>query len=158
MADVKSYVKASSKYPSKKKQAGTNASESNVASPSIQSKLILLTLTFKRVRIIWSSSPYATAQIFNELKSNNPEPDPQKAITIGVEEDPSDAGAGINTAAEELLRTFPGITSKNVKHIMNKVQSVRELCELDLPAVQELLGVEPGKACWEFIHRGEQKR
>lgn len=80
-----------------------------------------------------------------------------KAIVVGAEEDP-EAGAGINTAAEELLRALPGITAKNVKHVMNKVRSVRELCELDLPAVQEILGVEPGKACWDFMHRGERKR
>ncbi|KAI0794969.1 hypothetical protein C8Q75DRAFT_748299 [Abortiporus biennis] len=155
VADVKSYAKASNKYPPNK-QAAANT-DANVSAPTIQSKLVLLTLTFPRVRIIWSSSPYATAQIFNDLKSNNPEPDPLKAITVGAEEDP-EVGAGVNTVAEELLRTFPGITSKNVKHVMNKVKSVRELCELSLPAVQEILGVQPGKACYEFIHHGESKR
>ena len=86
---------------------------------------------------------------------NNPEPELSQAIAIGAEEDP-DAGAGVNTAAEELLRSLPGITAKNVKHVMNKVRSVRELCEMDRGGVQEILGVEPGKACWEFMHRGEQ--
>ncbi|CAL1710551.1 unnamed protein product [Somion occarium] len=155
VAEVKSFAKASSKYPPKKKQPAP--SDTNVSSPMIQSKLVLLTLTFPRVRIIWSSSPYATAEIFNDLKAIQPEPDPMKAIVVGAEEDP-EAGAGINTAAEELLRALPGITAKNVKHVMNKVRSVRELCELDLPAVQEILGVEPGKACWDFMHRGERKR
>jgi DNA excision repair protein ERCC-4 len=123
--------------------------------PSIQSKIVLLTLTFPRVRIIWSSSPYATSEIFNDLKMNNPEPDLSKAVLVGAEEDP-DAGSGINTAAEELLRCLPGITAKNVKHVMSKVRTVREFCELSLVEVQEILGVGPGKICWEFMHRGDR--
>jgi len=154
VADVKNYAKVSSKYANKKKQSAP--SDKDIASPNIQSKLVLLTLTFPRVRIIWSSSPYATQEIFNDLKMNNPEPDPSKAIVIGAEEDP-DAGAGVNAAAEELLRTFPGVTTKNVKHVMNKVGSIRELCELPLAKVQDILGVEPGKLCWEFLHKGERK-
>lgn len=34
----------------------------------ISSKLILLTMHFPRLRIVWSPSPYATAQLFEELK------------------------------------------------------------------------------------------
>jgi DNA excision repair protein ERCC-4 len=109
------------------------------------------------VRIIWSSSPYATAEIFNDLKLSNPEPDPAKAIAIGAEEDP-DVGAGVNQAAEELLRCLPGITAKNVKYVMSKVGSVRQLCEMDLSQVQAILGAEPGKECWEFMHHGEQRQ
>jgi DNA excision repair protein ERCC-4 len=153
-AEVKSYAKASSKYP-QKKSAGP--SETERQSPTIQHKLVLLSLSFPRVRIIWSSSPFATAEIFNDLKLNNPEPDPSQAIAIGAEEDP-DAGAGVNAAAEELLRSLPGITAKNVKHVMSKVRSVRELCEMGKEGVQEILGVEPGKSCWEFMHRGELRR
>lgn len=76
---------------------------------------------------------------------------------MGAEEDPN-AGEGVNQAAEELLRTLPGITAKNVKYVMGKVGSVRELCEMSLEQVQELLGSEPGKACWEFIHYGDRPR
>jgi len=132
-------------------------SETERQSPTIQHKLVLLSLSFPRVRIIWSSSPFTTAEIFNDLKLSNPEPDLSQAIAIGAEEDP-DAGAGVNTAAEELLRSLPGITAKNVKHVMSKVRSVRELCEMGREGVQEILGVEPGKFCWEFMHRGELRR
>ncbi|CDO72250.1 hypothetical protein BN946_scf184970.g102 [Trametes cinnabarina] len=154
VADVKAYAK-SNKYPPKKK-GDPRADNASSAAQSIQSKLVLLTLTFPRVRILWSSSPYATAEIFNDLKMNAAQPDPAKAVLVGAEEDP-DAGAGVNAAAEELLRCLPGITAKNVKHVMSRVRSVRELCELSLPEVQDVLGVEPGKACYDFIHRGEQK-
>lgn len=150
---AKLYAKPTSKYPTKK---STGPTDSDRAPPSIQSKLVLLMLHFPRVRIIWSSSPYGTADIFNDLKANAFEPDPNRAIAIGAEED-TEAGAGINAAAEELLRCLPGVTAKNVKYVMNKVGSVRELCELDRKGVQDILGVEPGNACYDFMHRGERK-
>jgi DNA excision repair protein ERCC-4 len=121
----------------------------------VQSKLVLLALSFPRVRIIWSSSPYATSQIFSDLKLYNPEPDASKAAAVGAEDD-AEAGAGVNLAAEELLRSLPGVTAKNARYVMGKVSSVRELCDLGLVEVQEILGVEPGKACWEFLHRGDK--
>ncbi|KIK91445.1 hypothetical protein PAXRUDRAFT_830849 [Paxillus rubicundulus Ve08.2h10] len=151
---TKTYAKPSTKYPAKK--SGTSA-ESERAPPSIQSKLVLLTLHFPRVRIIWSSSPYATTDVFKDLKINNSEPDPTRAIAIGAEEDP-EAGAGVNAAAEELLRCLPGVTAKNSKYVMSKVGSVRQLCELSREEVQGILGVEPGNLCWDFMHRGERKR
>lgn len=154
VSDIKSYAKPNNRFSSKKKATGI-PTEHDYPSPSIQSKIVLLTLTFPRVRIIWSSSPYATADIFKDLKMDRAEPDSAKAIAIGAEEDP-DAGAGINAAAEELLRSLPGITAKNVKYVMSKVRNVRELCEMDLKQVQDILGVAPGKVCYQFIHRGER--
>lgn len=150
---MKTYGKAS-KYPAKKQAAGPS-DQPGRAPPTIQSKIVLLTLTFPRVRIIWSSSPYATSEIFNDLKLNNPEPNPVTAITIGADDDPY-VGAGVNTAAEELLRSIPGINAQNVKVVMNKVNNVRELCELSMAEVQAIIGEEAGKACWQFIHKGDR--
>jgi DNA excision repair protein ERCC-4 len=157
---MKTYGKPSNRFPPKKKpQAGPGGEPDPYSSstPSIQSKIVLLTLSFPRVRIIWSSSPYATAEIFNDLKLERPEPDPAKAISIGAEEDP-DAGAGVNAAAEELLRSLPGVTAKNVKYVMSRVKNMRELCEMDLGGVKAILGAEQGKACWDFIHKGDRQR
>jgi DNA excision repair protein ERCC-4 len=158
VADIKSYAKPTGKYPSKKQgKSGPDSAQSNSVIQDVQSKLVLLTLTFPRVRIIWSSSPFATADVFNDLKLDSPEPDPTKAIAVGAEDDP-EAGAGINAAAEELLRSLPGITAKNLKYVMSKVPSVRALCELDLAGVQAILGTDQGKACYEFIHHGEKNK
>jgi len=121
---------------------------------SVQSKLVLLTLAFPRLRIIWSSSPYATAEIFADLKKNNPQPDPTNAALIGAEDEGQDT-PGANAAAEELLSCLPGITAKNIRHVMNTVGSIRDLCDLDLAGVQSILGVEPGKALHAFLHRSQ---
>lgn len=131
------------------------ASQFDGPTPTIQAKLAMLVLTFPRVRIIWASSPYATAEIFKDLKVDRSEPDPAKAITVGAEEDP-DAGAGVNAAAEELLKSLPGITERNVKYVMGKVKNVREFCELNLKEVQEILGTDSGRICWQFMHKGDR--
>jgi len=150
-------AKPTGKYPVKGKVARTGVDSDTIEHTSVQSKLVLLTLAFPRLRIIWSSSPYATAEIFADLKKDSPQPDPERAALVGAEEEDAEA-SGVNAAAEELLRALPGINAKNVRHVMNSVGSIRELCELDLTGVQMILGVEPGKACYEFIHHGLANR
>jgi DNA excision repair protein ERCC-4 len=157
VSDLKSYAKPSGKYPPKKAgNSGPKENESPYSSISVQSKLVLLTLQFPRLRIIWSSSPFVTSEIFADLKRNHAEPDVVVAIRMGADPEDPELGAGINQAAEELLRALPGVTSKNVKHVMGKVGSIKELCELDLRGVQRILGDEPGKACWDFMHKGDR--
>ncbi|KAL6758551.1 hypothetical protein V8C86DRAFT_3093071, partial [Haematococcus lacustris] len=48
------------------------------------SKLALLTLHFPRLRLVWSRSLHATADLFAALKSNMDEPDPATAQAIGL--------------------------------------------------------------------------
>lgn len=50
---------------------------------SLISKLCLLTLHFPRLRIIWSRSLHATADIFRALKVNQDDPDPITAAAVG---------------------------------------------------------------------------
>jgi len=50
---------------------------------SLISKLCLLTLHFPRLRIIWSRSLHATADIFRALKVNQDDPDPVTAAAVG---------------------------------------------------------------------------
>ncbi|KAF9512918.1 hypothetical protein BS47DRAFT_1461767 [Hydnum rufescens UP504] len=123
----------SKKYsdPKGKKQQ-PESTTSKIEHQSIQSRLVLLTLAFPRLH-------------------------PAKAVTIGTDDGDVVEG-GENTAAEDLLRGLPGVGTKNYRYVMGKVGSVRELCELDLAGVQELLGVEPGKKCFEFLHHGLKNR
>lgn len=151
LVEAKSGAKLAGKYPTKKPSSGPPDADM-IESTSIQSKLVLLTLTFPRVRIIWSSSPYVTAEIFADLKNNIAQPDPKKAALVGAEDEGLDS-TGTNAAAEDLLRSLPGITAKNVRHVMNMVGSVRELCDLDLSGVQAILGIEAGKALHAFLHQ-----
>lgn len=56
---------------------------------NIISKLSLLAIHFPRLRIVWSRSLHATAEIFASLKMNQDEPDEAKATRVGV---PSEEG------------------------------------------------------------------
>ncbi|CAG8453665.1 10156_t:CDS:10 [Dentiscutata heterogama] len=127
-----------------------NDLKSDININDISSKLVLLTLTFPRVKVIWSSSPHATVQIFEDLKELRGEPDLETAQSIGVEnEDFPDS----NLSPQDILRTLPGITAKNYKHVMSKVENLRELTELSLRELQILIGVENGKKLYEFLER-----
>ncbi|KAG8906750.1 hypothetical protein FRB99_006241 [Tulasnella sp. 403] len=136
---------------------GGGVKHANANDSLIQSKLVLLTLSFPRLRIIWSSSPDASTKIIQELKDNFPEPDVFKAISVGVDGD-TPAGDGqieeVNTLAEDLLRSLPGVGTKNLRYVMGRVKSMEALCAMGLEELQELLGVEPGTKCFEFIHTG----
>ena len=61
----------------------------DVTPNNIISKLSLLVLHFPRLRIIWSRSLLATAEIFASLKANQDEPDETRAMRVGV---PSEEG------------------------------------------------------------------
>jgi DNA excision repair protein ERCC-4 len=121
--------------------------------------LVLLTISFPRLKIIWSSSPFNTVEIFRDLKETREEPDADKAVLVGGDEADGGAAAegtaeaGFLQAPQDILRSLPGITSKNYHHVMSKVDSIDRLVELELKEVQELVGVEAGRTLFSFINR-----
>lgn len=136
----------------------TSKSGPNTTENDLRAKIVLLTLTFPRLRIIWSSDSYQTVQIFRDLKENREEPDPDKAILVGADETSGGVAAegvgesGYSGTAQEILRNLPGITTKNYRYVMRKVENVEKLCEMELEELQELIGVEGGRALHSFIH------
>ena len=124
------------------------------ANPSdLQSRLVLLTLAFPRLKVIWSSSPYQTAEIFEELKKNQEEPDPIKAVQIGLNagEDPNEQS--FNQTPHDMLRAVPGITAKNISRVTLEVDSVLEVSNLEEEALDEMIGKEAGRQVYRFFNR-----
>lgn len=119
----------------------------------LQSKLALLTLAFPRLKIIWSSSPYQTAEIFDELKKQQEEPDPIKAVQIGLiaGEDPSDQS--FNQTPQDMLRAVPGITAKNLPRITLEVNNIAELSSLSEAELEPMIGKEAGRQVHRFFNR-----
>ena len=119
----------------------------------LQSKIALLTLAFPRLKIIWSSSPYQTAEIFDELKKQQEEPDPVKAVQIGLigGEDPSDQS--FNQTPQDMLRAVPGISEKNLSRITLEVANVRDVSNLTEAELDELVGKEAGRQVYRFFNR-----
>lgn len=124
---------------------------------SIVSKLSLLVLHFPRLRIIWSRSLHATADIFLTLKSNQDEPDLDKAMRVGV---PTEDGLiegdlraeNYNSTAVELLRRLPGVTDANYRSLMDGCNSLAELACLPLEKLSELMGGNrPARMLRDFL-------
>ncbi|KAJ9549801.1 hypothetical protein OSB04_022344 [Centaurea solstitialis] len=123
----------------------TNEISDDVTPHNIISKLSLLVLHFPRLRIVWSRSLHATAEIFASLKTNQDEPDEAKATRVGV---PSEEGVveddvrteNYNTSAIEFLRRLPGVTDSNYRAIMDGCSSLAEVALLPVEKLAELMG------------------
>ncbi|XP_076912094.1 DNA repair endonuclease UVH1-like [Bidens hawaiensis] len=123
----------------------TSEISDDVTPHNIISKLSLLALHFPRLRIVWSRSLHATAEIFASLKMNQDEPDEAKATRVGV---PSEEGVveddvraeNYNTSAVEFLRRLPGVTDSNYRAIMDGCSSLADLALLPVERLAELMG------------------
>lgn len=122
--------------------------------PDLQSKLVMLTLAFPRLKIIWSSSPYQTAEIFSELKKQAEEPDPLKAVQIGL--DPSMQGdemRSFNQVTQDMLRALPGANEKIVTTLTLEVESLMELANMEEKELCKLIGTDVGRRIHRFFNR-----
>ncbi|CAN8272893.1 unnamed protein product [Cochlearia groenlandica] len=124
---------------------------------NIISKLALLVLHFPRLRIIWSRSLHATAEIFTALKSNQDEPDETRAVRVGV---PSEEGIiendiraeNYNTSAVEFMRRLPGVSDANYRSIMEKCKSLSELVSFPVEKLTEIMGgLKAARTLREFL-------
>lgn len=124
---------------------------------NIISKISLLVLHFPRLRLVWSRSLHATAEIFASLKANQDEPDASKAMHIGV---PTEDGLvegdlraeNYNTMAVELLRRLPGVSDANYRSLIDGCKSLAELALLPLERLAELMGGQrPARMLRDFL-------
>ncbi|KAI9863177.1 MAG: hypothetical protein M1813_003997 [Trichoglossum hirsutum] len=119
----------------------------------LQSRLVLLTLAFPRLKIIWSSSPYQTAEIFEELKKNQDEPDPIKAVSIGLADGEDPADQTFNQTPLEMLGAVPGVSAKCARTLVLEVGSIVELSNMEEEEVSALIGVVAGRQVNRFFNR-----
>ncbi|KAI7976545.1 hypothetical protein EIK77_005674 [Talaromyces pinophilus] len=147
-----------------------SASSSSLVNPSTpksaQHMLVLLTLAFPRLKIIWSSSPYQTAEIFAELKNKNPEPDPIKAVQIGLNVDiaassnPGDvmAAASIehrvfHQLPQDMLRSVPGVTPVVLERLSLETSSIHEIANMSMEELNPLVGKETARKIVRFFRK-----
>jgi DNA excision repair protein ERCC-4 len=118
---------------------------SEIQAQSVISKLVLLTLHFPALRLIWSRNPHTTVEIFMQLKQDLPEPD---ADVLAAEQQALE----LSTASRDFLRRLPGITDDNIRHVMDNVGSLRELASMSLAKLKELLGARSGQRLFTFLN------
>ncbi|KAG6991181.1 DNA repair protein rad16 [Physcia stellaris] len=132
----------------------STSSLSTAQNPSdLQSKLVLLTLAFPRLKIIWSSSPYETAKIFEELKKLQEEPDPIKAVQVGLVAGEEPGDQSFNQTPQEMLRAVPGVSGKNYQRLTLEVGTLQEVANLTEEEMDPFVGREAGRQIWRFFNR-----
>lgn len=148
----------------------TSTSSSSLANPSnpksAQHLLVLLTLAFPRLKIVWSSSPYQTAEIFAELKKNAQEPDPLRAVQLGLDIDISNssgsadvmAAAGIehrtfNLLPQDMLRAVPGVTPQALERLIIETDNISDIANMDVEQLDPLVGTEAARKIVAFFQK-----
>lgn len=139
--------------PGQKTNAG-NPISGKILKKEIQLKLTELLISFPKLKIIWSSSPYETAQIFLELKASQTEPDIEEALSKGVNPQIStnEGPPVFNDDALDLLQSIPGINNVNYTIIIQKVKNLAQLVCLPREVFVDLLGEENGNKAYNFIN------
>ncbi|KAJ3403968.1 hypothetical protein HDV05_007444, partial [Chytridiales sp. JEL 0842] len=123
----------------------------------LRSKLVLLSLTFPKLRIIWSSSPAATAEIFEDLKKDQPEPSMEDARALGVKNQES-IDTVFSITPSNLIRALPGISAKNHRYVMTKMENMRSFGEATLEELEAVLGTEGARSLHQFMHHDMRKK
>lgn len=130
----------------------SSVAPTNVSS-DLQSKLVLLTLAFPKMRIIWSSSPYQTAEIFESLKAQEHEPDPIAAVRAGLDRDTQVEDQAFNQEPQEMLAIVPGVTPQNIKNIVLEAENIREVANMSVGDLEPLVGKSVGRSIHGFFNR-----
>ncbi|KHJ36204.1 putative mus38-like protein [Erysiphe necator] len=122
------------------------------ANSDLQSKIVQLTLAFPQLRIIWSSSPYQTAEIFETLKSQESEPDPLIAVKIGLEDGLSLENRTLNREPQDMLRAVPGVSGRNINYLIAEMENIRAVADASEKMLETAVGKEAGKQICRFFN------
>ncbi|NWS73231.1 XPF endonuclease, partial [Crotophaga sulcirostris] len=124
-----------------------------ISSNDITSKLTLLTLHFPKLRILWCPSPHATAELFEELKQNHPQPHAEAAMAVTADSETLPESDKYNPGPQDFLLKMPGINAKNCRALMNHVKSIAELVMLSKDELSKILGnAANATQLFDFIH------
>jgi DNA excision repair protein ERCC-4 len=132
---------------------------SEITLTSTQSRLCLLVLHFPRLRLMWSRSLHATAEMFRAFKIAEPEPTVAAAAAVGGS---NPAGGGdaasateepFNQPAIDVLRRLPGITEGNYRRVLDAVETLADLADMSKDDLAAVLGdARQAKTLHEFMH------
>lgn len=124
-----------------------------MSSSDVSSKLTLLTLHFPRLRLLWCPSPHATAELFEELKQNKPQPDAATAMAITADSETLPESDKYNPGPQDFVLKMPGINAKNCRSLMNQVKNISELASLSQERLTSILGhAGNAKQLYDFLH------
>ncbi|XP_032248116.1 DNA repair endonuclease XPF isoform X1 [Halichoerus grypus] len=124
-----------------------------ISGNDVSSKLTLLTLHFPRLRLLWCPSPHATAELFEELKQNRPQPDAATAMAVTADSETLPESEKYSPGPQDFLLKMPGVNAKNCRALMQHVRNIAELASLSQDKLAGLLGnAGNAKQLYDFIH------
>ncbi len=154
---------------------------SDIRVSHIISRIVLLTLNFPRLRIMWMRSPYATAKMFEMLKEKEDEPDIPGISCAGIET--ADNG-GTNSNAtgvdqnalltnssamasatnyvfnivdnkltpQDMMLRVPGVTATNIHPIIKKAPTLLRLSLLSEMDLKPIVGQANARSIVQFFN------
>ncbi|CAB3223704.1 unnamed protein product [Arctia plantaginis] len=119
---------------------GHFVSSTDTSGADVQQKLQLLTIHFPRLKLVWSPSPYATAELFYELKQGRKNPNVQEALALSGDSTADDMNyERYNILVHDFVQKLPGVTTKNLARIMNRGISLDHLITLPQEELQTMM-------------------
>ncbi|KAL4098991.1 hypothetical protein QTP88_023494 [Uroleucon formosanum] len=106
----------------------------------ITSKLQLLTLHFPKLRLVWSPSPFATSELFQELKEGKTQPVSSEAAAVGLEAGQNFDEEIYNAIIKDFMTKLPGVTTQNILNLLNKGQSLTHMLNMSLQELKTIAG------------------
>ncbi|UPR03543.1 DNA repair endonuclease XPF [Chloropicon primus] len=130
------------------------SSGSDISQRALGSKLSLLAIHVPKLRIIWSRSTQATADIFAQLKSNQEEPRFEDAQQIGIPEDPHlRSNNNVNQAALDVLQKLPGVTQTNWRQLASKAKTLSRIAAMSEEELRKVMNSSKGaKALFNLLN------
>ena len=129
----------------------------DLVASNIHSKLVLLTLKFRKLRLLWMRNPTCTASMFNVLKRDRQEPDTVSPIlSEGVS-----ASSGIYIRADgeeaalepmEMLRAIPGVSEHNWQQLVREAPTLLDVSRLSKQRLKKFVGAENAAKVHRFFH------
>lgn len=117
-------------------------------------KLILLTITFPQLSIIWSPCPTFSAEMFEYLKIDREQPDVEQVLKVSEEQLPVEQNVDkYDLEAKEFLLCLPGVNFHNVYRLMSKCLCILDLVNKSQEELSEILESEMNsKVLYESLH------
>lgn len=117
-------------------------------------KLILLTITFPQLSIVWSPSPTFSAEMFEYLKIDREQPDVEQALKVSEEQLPVEQNVDkYDLETKEFLLCLPGVNFHNVYRLMSKCLCILDVMKKSQQELSEILESEiNSKVLYESLH------
>eukprot|EP01028_Stygiella_incarcerata_P000519 TRINITY_DN1072_c0_g1_i5.p1 TRINITY_DN1072_c0_g1~~TRINITY_DN1072_c0_g1_i5.p1 ORF type:complete len:734 (-),score=197.45 TRINITY_DN1072_c0_g1_i5:34-2235(-) len=132
---------------------------------NILSKLVILCLNVRKLRLLWSENIDVTPKIFQALKDANREfgdDEPKESVATsmgvdgaGLEDEKRDRVLDHTSVTQEMLEfllSMPGVNRKNIPDLLKVANSFEEMCSVSESDIQSAIGMEDGATLFKFLH------